>query len=178
MSEIIGKCVDGDGERARLGYVRIWVNGARVLAHRYAYEMAYGSIPEGMELDHLCRNRWCRNPEHLEPVTHQENCRRAALHNEVSEESREKMRRAKLGMKLTKSQREHLSRVQKGKPRGKHSPEALKKVRSYSEETVRYFKRLLREGSPVNTAAKELGISRSTARRIAKGESHAEVGND
>jgi HNH endonuclease len=46
------------------------------LAHRRAYQMAVGPIPDGYELDHLCRNRACCNPEHLEPVTHLENVRR------------------------------------------------------------------------------------------------------
>lgn len=46
------------------------------LAHVVAYEQEFGPIPEGLELDHLCRVRNCVNPHHLEPVTHQENCRR------------------------------------------------------------------------------------------------------
>jgi hypothetical protein len=45
-------------------------------AHRFAYRHFIGEIPEGMELDHLCRNKRCCNPNHLEPVTHQENVRR------------------------------------------------------------------------------------------------------
>ncbi|MGZ6854085.1 MAG: HNH endonuclease [Mycobacteriaceae bacterium] len=38
-----------------------------------------GPIPRGLELDHLCRNRRCVNPDHLEPVSHRENCHRAEL---------------------------------------------------------------------------------------------------
>ena len=47
-------------------------------AHRIAYESAVGSIPDGLHIDHLCRNRACCNPAHLEPVEQTENSRRAA----------------------------------------------------------------------------------------------------
>lgn len=46
------------------------------LAHRVMYELYRGPIPGGLELDHLCRNTRCINPDHLEPVTHAENVRR------------------------------------------------------------------------------------------------------
>lgn len=46
-------------------------------AHRFAYELLVGPIPEGLQLDHLCRVTLCVNPQHLEPVTPGENCRRA-----------------------------------------------------------------------------------------------------
>ena len=48
-------------------------NGERCVAHRFSYEHHVGPIPDGLQIDHLCRNRRCVNPEHLEPVTQREN---------------------------------------------------------------------------------------------------------
>lgn len=61
----------------RSGYGQFSVNRKKKAAHRVAYEMIIGEIPEGLELDHLCRNRSCVNPAHLEPVTHKENMQRS-----------------------------------------------------------------------------------------------------
>lgn len=56
-------------------------HGRRVhVAHRFAYEGLVGAVPEGLELDHLCRVRCCVNPAHLEPVTTAENTRRGVLY--------------------------------------------------------------------------------------------------
>ena len=56
-----------------LGYGRVKAGKRIQLAHRVAYELFVGPIPSGLHLDHLCRNRACVNPEHLEPVSRREN---------------------------------------------------------------------------------------------------------
>ena len=53
------------------GYM--WVGGKYVLAYRVLWERENGPVPEGMELDHLCRTPLCVNPAHLEAVSHREN---------------------------------------------------------------------------------------------------------
>lgn len=55
------------------GYGRIRVDGREHVAHRWGYETFVGPVPDGMQLDHLCRNRACVRFDHLEPVTAQEN---------------------------------------------------------------------------------------------------------
>lgn len=58
------------------GYGRFNLKGASSLAHRLVYEWYRGPIPDELALDHLCCNQSCVNPDHLEPVTSQENLRR------------------------------------------------------------------------------------------------------
>lgn len=58
------------------GYGRLTVGGKLLYAHRVSYETYVGPIPEGMQLDHLCRVTQCVKPSHLEPVTAQTNVRR------------------------------------------------------------------------------------------------------
>ena len=64
--------------RGQLSYGAFTVRrGSVQLAHRFSYELHVGPIPEGLHIDHLCRNVTCVNPAHLEPVTIAENNRRA-----------------------------------------------------------------------------------------------------
>lgn len=60
------------------GYGRVLLNGEWHQAHVVTYETKYGAVPAGLELDHLCRNRKCCNPDHVEPVTRRVNARRGA----------------------------------------------------------------------------------------------------
>lgn len=60
------------------GYGRFWFDGRGHLAHRWAYRALVGEIPDGLSLDHLCRNRACVNPSHLDPVTTRDNILRGS----------------------------------------------------------------------------------------------------
>lgn len=62
------------------GYARAAKNRRSVYAHRLSYETFVGEIPTGLQIDHLCRNRKCVNPAHLEPVTGSVNVRRSPVH--------------------------------------------------------------------------------------------------
>ncbi len=71
--ENLGPCWLWTTPRVADGYGEFQVNRQKVLAHRFSYTLLIGPIPEGLELDHLCRVRHCVRPSHLEPVTHRVN---------------------------------------------------------------------------------------------------------
>lgn len=71
-------CWEWVGSRTAAGYGNLRLPGNRfAYAHRVSYELAYGAIPEGLQIDHLCRVRHCVNPDHLEAVEQRENIIRA-----------------------------------------------------------------------------------------------------
>lgn len=78
----VTNCWEWTGYKINSGYGRLWdpKTKKKQLAHRMAYESMIGPIPDGLQLDHLCRNRACINPAHLEPVTKWENTRRSPVH--------------------------------------------------------------------------------------------------
>ncbi|EPH40345.1 HNH endonuclease signature motif containing protein [Streptomyces aurantiacus] len=76
LARLIGTdsgCWQWTGHIAANGYGQFWLDGRTQYAHRVAYTAVRGLIPAELELDHLCRNRACANPDHLEAVPHRTN---------------------------------------------------------------------------------------------------------
>lgn len=69
-------CWDWNGEKTWDGYARLWTKDGHVRAARMSFENFVGVIPKDYEIDHLCVNRGCVNPLHLEAVSRRENLRR------------------------------------------------------------------------------------------------------
>lgn len=72
-----GECWSWKACKNRDGYGTVRFLGVSRLAHRIAFLLVRGEIPKGMQIDHVCRNRWCVNPLHMDIVTSSENTKRA-----------------------------------------------------------------------------------------------------
>lgn len=72
-----GDCWIWNGYKNPSGHAQMSYKGVRTGAHRLSYETFVGKIPEGLVLDHLCKQPSCINPNHLEPVTQGENVKRS-----------------------------------------------------------------------------------------------------
>ena len=77
------KCIIWNKHLNKDGYGQLTYKGKTYLAHRFHYELIECKIPKNKELDHLCRNRSCINPNHLEIVSHKENMNRGIFFNSL-----------------------------------------------------------------------------------------------
>lgn len=94
-------CTIWTGAADKQGYGRINIGGKAKLSHRVSYELEFGEIPKGLEMDHLCRTPSCINPLHLEPVTRKVNTDRGVC-AEVHRKRFSLMTHCKRGHEFTK----------------------------------------------------------------------------
>lgn len=161
------------------GYGHFWLSGRNRLAHRVAYEQIVGPIPEGLTLDHLCRNPACVRPEHLEPVTGAENSRRGYGFGGINARKTHCWRGHELAganLYVAKSGYRHCRECQRiraaarqvggGRLYGDRHPNAR-----LSDDQVQQVRAIYAQGNQTTyVLAKEFGVDPSTIQRIVKGK--------
>lgn len=80
-----GSCWQWIASKDRSGYGLFLYQKRKVSSHRFSYILFFHDIPIGLEIDHLCKNKSCVNPDHLEAVTHLVNVRRGHSGNDNHE---------------------------------------------------------------------------------------------
>lgn len=95
------------------GYGKMTVNYKPLMAHRWSYEYFIGEIPPGLVIDHLCENKACVNPEHLQPVTNKENLNRGRVGQKNADHHRSKTH-CRRGHEYTQENTNYLNRKTRG----------------------------------------------------------------
>lgn len=127
------ECIEWTGKPDKDGYGRFRADGRTWAAHRFAYVLHYGFIPDGLQVEHRCRNRMCVNPLHLESVTQAVNLSRRQFGSPppaarvLSAPERRSVSRS------NRASRQEIRRQQRQFMAGKRSPQFYRSDRDYPE---------------------------------------------
>lgn len=135
--ERVGECMEWQGTRNEHGYGALRVDGRLIKAHRFAWEITHGPIPDGLDVLHSCDNPPCCNPDHLSLGTARDN-------------AAEMVERGRHACSLSTS---HLRRGERH-PAAKLTTEAVASIRGRVER------------EPVSALAREFGVARATIRAV------------
>lgn len=144
------------------GYYRF--GASKQYVHRLFFEQYVATVPDGMVIDHLCRNRWCCSPDHLEPVSNEENIARGDLPI-MATESRCVHGLRQWRKRCPPCRREY--RIEVGETKSRRGPAADRVTcpygHPYSEENTYLVRRA--DGSVKQRMCRECGRQRVRARR-------------
>ena len=173
MSRPTTGCIEWTGRRDSNGYGRL--GGA--WAHRQVYEQHHGPIPARMEIDHLCSNPPCVNPEHLEAVTRAEHCARTMMRLGKDDLHLSAAYLRSLGMTYSEiadalgysARNSASSAVRAAITKGLVSPDEVPTVSRLSDSDCVDIRALRAIGVPVREIASWYGIHESQVSRVSRG---------
>lgn len=185
-------CWNWQGAKSSSGYGQVCLGPKKLLTHRVMVWDDGRDIPDGMQVDHLCRNRGCCNPAHLEVVTPSENVRRGEAGKRTRERaeamthclnghrySDETVYRDKQGKRTCQECRRERGLLNRKRP-GPRSAWYTGDKSHFSKltwPTVRGIRQSLKDGKPASQIARELSICPTTVRLIRRHKIWKETGD-
>jgi hypothetical protein len=156
------------GSRTKFGHGQVTLALKRCHAHRLAYELVYGEIPDGLVVSHACNNAPCCNPTHLKAVTQSENVRYMYLSGRAYSQGQHysKLRPEALSRGDAHYSRQHPERLARGERNG---------AATLTADKVREIRRMFADGVTQTEIGRRLGVAQTNVSLIVRGKRWAHV---
>lgn len=149
--EKTNNCWMWNGAKTTNGYGLFWYDGKSTLTHRFIYELLMNHIPNNLTIDHLCRNRACVNPSHMEVVNIKENTRRGI--SKIISSTNSKKRHCKHGHEFTVENTYHYRNMRQC--RVCHNKRTLRQYHEKAKEWLKNKQRIGYTHIPLEQQKKE-----------------------